>query len=153
MTRVPENAKKNAIIIDFSTIGTPAAQEIAQKLKEYSLRFMDAPVSGGDVGAQNGTLTIMVGGQKTDFDKCLPILQAVGETVIYCGAVGSGQAVKLCNQILCAVYTHSSSKSLKAVFLGMGSDTRMCLSLVWGESTITFALVGCFMDHLYIKLH
>jgi hypothetical protein len=90
---------------------------------------MDAPVSGGDVGAQNGTLTIMVGGQKTDFDKCLPILQAVGETVIYCGAVGSGQAVKLCNQILCAVYTHSSSKSLKAVFLGMGSDTRMGLSL------------------------
>lgn len=97
-------AKEGAIIIDFSTIGTKAVQEIAQKLEPQGLNFMDAPISGGDVGAQQGTLTIMVGGKKSHYDKSLPILSAMGKNITLCGDVGSGQAVKLCNQVLCAVH-------------------------------------------------
>ncbi len=101
---IAKNAKQGAIIIDFSTIGTQAVKEISAKLEPYGLSFMDAPVSGGDIGAQNGTLTIMVGGDKADYDRCLPIFQSMGKNITYCGAVGSGQAVKLCNQVLCSLH-------------------------------------------------
>ncbi|HEY9812238.1 MAG TPA: NAD(P)-dependent oxidoreductase [Candidatus Sericytochromatia bacterium] len=101
---IAENAKSNALIVDFSTIGTTAARDISAQLQPRNLRFMDAPVSGGDIGAQKGTLTIMVGGDKADFDQCLPLLQTMGKKIIHCGAVGNGQAVKLCNQVLCAVH-------------------------------------------------
>lgn len=100
---IAENAKHNALIVDFSTIGATAVCDIAAKLEEHDLRFMDAPISGGDVGAQNGTLTIMVGGNNSDFEQCKPYFEAMGETVVHCGEVGSGQAVKLCNQVLCAI--------------------------------------------------
>ena len=96
-------APKGALVIDFSTIGPEAAREIAGKFGACGLRFLDAPVTGGDVGAKNGTLTIMVGGEKADFEQALPVLDLLGKNIRYCGASGSGQALKLCNQILCAV--------------------------------------------------
>ncbi|MEI6429980.1 MAG: NAD(P)-dependent oxidoreductase [Pseudanabaena sp. ELA607] len=94
-----------ALIVDFSTIGATAAQTIAAYLAAQGrgLRFMDAPVSGGDIGARAGTLTIMVGGSEADFAAVYPYLMAMGKSAIHCGAVGCGQAVKLCNQVLCAV--------------------------------------------------
>lgn len=101
---IAQNAPAGRVIIDFSTIGTQAAREIATKLEPHGLSFMDAPVSGGDVGAQNGTLTIMVGGERTDYDSYLPVFQAMGKNITYCGAVGSGQAVKLCNQVLASLH-------------------------------------------------
>jgi 3-hydroxyisobutyrate dehydrogenase len=100
---ISKNAKHNALIVDFSTIGQKAACEIATQLKAAQLRFMDAPVSGGDLGAQQGTLTIMVGGEKSDFEECLPLLETMGKKIVHCGAVGQGQAIKLCNQVLCAI--------------------------------------------------
>ena len=101
---IAECAKSGTTIIDFSTIGTRAVKEIATKLKPYGLSFMDAPISGGDIGAQNGTLTIMVGGERSDYDRCMPIFQAMGKNITYCGEVGSGQAVKLCNQVLASLH-------------------------------------------------
>lgn len=101
---IAECAKSGTTIIDFSTIGTRAVKEIATKLKPYDLNFMDAPISGGDIGAQNGTLTIMVGGERSDYDRCMPIFQAMGKNITYCGEVGSGQAVKLCNQVLASLH-------------------------------------------------
>lgn len=103
-TGIANHASPHALIVDFSTIGATAAREIATQLQSYSLRFLDAPISGGDIGAQNGTLTIMVGGNKADFEACKPILETMGKTIVYCGDTGSGQAVKLCNQVLCSVY-------------------------------------------------
>lgn len=97
-------AQPETILIDFSTIGSQAAEEIAENLQPFKLHFLDAPVSGGDIGAQNSTLTIMVGGEQTDYQQCLPILAALGENITHCGGVGSGQAVKLCNQVLCAIH-------------------------------------------------
>ncbi|MBV5260532.1 NAD(P)-dependent oxidoreductase [Synechococcus moorigangaii CMS01] len=101
---VIHHAKPNALIVDFSTIGPAAAQEIAATLQTKNLRFLDAPVSGGDIGAANGTLTIMVGGDRQDFEAAQPYLEAMGKNIYHCGAVGSGQAVKMCNQVLCAIH-------------------------------------------------
>jgi 3-hydroxyisobutyrate dehydrogenase and related beta-hydroxyacid dehydrogenases len=96
-------AKPGAVIIDFSTIGSEAARNISQQLEPAQIQFLDAPVSGGDIGAKNGTLTIMVGGDENTFKTCKPILETMGKNIRYCGKVGSGQAVKLCNQILCSL--------------------------------------------------
>jgi 3-hydroxyisobutyrate dehydrogenase len=94
---------KDAIVVDMSTTGPACARELNAKLAERGVRFLDAPVSGGDVGAREGTLTIMVGGDEQAFDACTPWFKAMGKNIRYCGASGSGQAVKLCNQVLCAV--------------------------------------------------
>lgn len=96
-------AKPGAIIIDFSTIGSAAVHPIASAIASCEMQFLDAPVSGGDIGAKNGTLTIMVGGDRHSFDTCLPVLETMGKNIRYCGASGSGQAVKLCNQVLCSL--------------------------------------------------
>jgi 3-hydroxyisobutyrate dehydrogenase len=100
---VREFARPDTLIVDMSTIGTNAARQIGARLKQNNLRFLDAPVSGGDIGAKNGTLTIMVGGEAEDFANCQEALLAMGKTIKFCGPVGSGQAVKMCNQILCAL--------------------------------------------------
>jgi 3-hydroxyisobutyrate dehydrogenase len=100
---IVHHARQGAIVIDFSTIGPQAARDIAQKLQPYNLHFLDAPVSGGDIGAQQGTLTIMVGGDRTDFDRVLPSFETIGKKIVHCGVVGSGQAIKLCNQVLCGI--------------------------------------------------
>ncbi|NJL43024.1 MAG: NAD(P)-dependent oxidoreductase [Pseudanabaena sp. SU_2_4] len=97
-------ARHNALVVDTSTIGPQAAKRIAQALQAYNLRFLDAPISGGDIGAKNGTLTIMVGGEPVDFEECQPLLAAMGKTIRWCGPVGSGQGMKLCNQVLVSAY-------------------------------------------------
>jgi 3-hydroxyisobutyrate dehydrogenase len=102
-----------AIVVDCSTIGPIAAKEIATTLGKSKIGFVDAPVSGGDVGARNGTLTFMVGGDKDNFEKVQPYLKAMGKTIKHCGPVGSGQAVKICNQILCAVNLIGVCEALK----------------------------------------
>lgn len=99
---VAEFARPGSLVVDMSTIGPKAARAIAQTLSNKQLRFLDAPVSGGDVGAQNGTLTIMVGATEADFQDCLPFFEVMGKSIHLCGPVGSGQAVKLCNQVLCS---------------------------------------------------
>ncbi len=99
---VAEFAQPGAIVVDTSTIGSQGAKQIGTTLEAKGFRFLDAPISGGDVGAKNGTLTIMVGGGKVDFDRCLPLFEAMGKNIRLCGPMGSGQAVKACNQVLCA---------------------------------------------------
>ncbi|MGK7934017.1 MAG: NAD(P)-dependent oxidoreductase [Microcystaceae cyanobacterium] len=101
---IVDHAPNNALIIDFSTIGAIAAREIATNLQDKGFRFLDAPISGGDIGAQQGTLTIMVGGEEEDFRESLPLLEVMGQKIVYCGESGKGQAVKLCNQVLCSLH-------------------------------------------------
>ncbi len=95
---------KSALVIDTSTIGTNAAVSIGKCLEAKGLRFLDAPISGGDIGARNGTLTIMVGGDRPDFEAAKPYLEMMGNNIFHCGSLGSGQAVKLCNQVLVSSY-------------------------------------------------
>lgn len=101
---VADSARPGTLVIDTSTIGPNAARKLGAGLKPRQLRFLDAPISGGDIGAKNGTLTIMVGGEPTDFEESKPLLEILGKTIRLCGAVGSGQAVKLCNQVLASVH-------------------------------------------------
>jgi 3-hydroxyisobutyrate dehydrogenase len=100
---VAAHADPDSLIIDTSTIGPQAAIDLAAKLEKSGLRFMDAPVTGGDIGARNGTLVIMVGGRDKDFEEAKPLFGPISKSATLCGPVGSGQALKLCNQIFCAV--------------------------------------------------
>ncbi len=106
-------AQPNSIVVDFSTIGSEAAKNIANQLGMKQIRFLDAPVSGGDIGAQQGTLTIMVGGKEADFAQCLPYLQIMGKNITHCGDIGSGQGVKLCNQVLASLHMVALCEAMK----------------------------------------
>lgn len=96
------NAKPGAYLIDMTTSKPSLAKEIDQAAREKGLYTLDAPVSGGDVGAQNGTLTIMVGGEQEAFEKIKPILECMGKNIILQGGAGAGQHTKMCNQIAIA---------------------------------------------------
>ncbi|KPL71189.1 hypothetical protein ADM99_12150 [Leptolinea tardivitalis] len=99
---VIEGAHKGLIFIDNSTIKPDAAREIASRLAEAGVASLDAPVSGGDIGARNGTLTIMVGGSAEALETVMPVLQAVGKTITHIGEPGAGQIAKAANQIMVA---------------------------------------------------
>ncbi len=105
-------AAPGTLVIDFSTIGPVAAREFGARLVRSGLRFLDAPVTGGDVGAHAGTLTIMVGGDADDFASAGPVLAAVGKVAKHCGPSGAGQAVKLCNQVLGALHMVALTEAL-----------------------------------------
>ncbi len=96
---VAEGAAPGTVVVDCSTIAPNAARSFAERLAARGVRFLDAPVSGGDVGAREGTLAIMVGGEKEAFERALPVLEAMGRTIRHVGPSGSGQVVKLCNQV------------------------------------------------------
>jgi len=98
-----EGVRQGQLYLDMSTIAPRAAVRVAQLLSEKGVRCLDAPVSGGEVGAINASLSIMVGGSKADFQEALPILEALGKTITHCGPNGSGQIVKACNQIQVAL--------------------------------------------------
>ncbi|OCB99540.1 3-hydroxyisobutyrate dehydrogenase [Bacillus amyloliquefaciens] len=99
---VLRHAKEGAFVIDMTTSKPSLAKKIAEKAKEKSIHALDAPVSGGDIGARNGTLAIMAGGEKEAFEACLPLFSVMGENIQYQGPAGSGQHTKMCNQIAIA---------------------------------------------------
>jgi 3-hydroxyisobutyrate dehydrogenase len=109
---VIHGAKAGTIVIDMSTISPFATRKIAAKLKEKNVEMLDAPVSGGDSGAINGTLAIMVGGESDVLNRCMPIFNAMGKTITHTGANGMGQIVKLCNQILVSVTNMAVSEAV-----------------------------------------
>jgi 3-hydroxyisobutyrate dehydrogenase len=100
---VIHGAKSGSVVIDMTTMSPAVTREIAAKLAENGVDMLDAPVSGGDVGAKNGTLSIMVGGKAEVFERCLPVFQAMGKNILHIGDHGAGQTTKLCNQIAVAV--------------------------------------------------
>jgi 2-hydroxy-3-oxopropionate reductase len=95
-------AKAGLIMVDNSTIKPASARLIADKLKEKGVFSLDAPVSGGDIGARNATLTIMVGGDAGALEKVMPVFQAMGKTITHVGEAGAGQVAKAANQIMVA---------------------------------------------------
>lgn len=98
------NAKPNTILIDMTSSSPSIAKEIAKVSQTKNIATLDAPVSGGDSGAKSGTLSIMVGGEKSTFETVLPLFKTFGKTIVYQGLAGSGQHTKLSNQILIASY-------------------------------------------------
>ena len=113
------SVNKGATVIDMSTISPRATQEMAAILRERGVHMLDAPVSGGDVGAQNGTLSIMVGGEQSVFDDCLPVFEAMGKNINLIGGNGAGQTTKACNQIAVSV---ANLAMAEALMLAAASD-------------------------------
>lgn len=101
--KLAEKMPKTAAFIDCSSINPVASREIAAKLAEYGIDMLDAPVSGGQPKAVDGTLAFMVGGKEEVFNKFKPVLEAMGSSVVHCGDVGAGNVTKLCNQTIVAV--------------------------------------------------
>lgn len=109
---VLEGARPGSIVIDMSSIAPIASQEVAKALAEKSVRFLDAPVSGGEPKAIDGTLSIMVGGKLADFEECYPIFKVMSASAILCGDVGAGNVTKLANQVIVAVNIAAVSEAL-----------------------------------------
>jgi len=100
---VIQGVKKGAIIVDHSTISPSATRRFANQLASKAATLLDAPISGGDVGARNATLAIMVGGDEKAFEKVEPLLKIMGKTITHCGPTGAGQVTQAVNQILVSV--------------------------------------------------
>ncbi|RMF64115.1 MAG: NAD(P)-dependent oxidoreductase [Calditrichaeota bacterium] len=100
------------VVVDMSTISPDATEEFARRLADLGCDMLDAPVSGGDVGARNATLTIMVGGKAEVFDRMLPVFRILGKNITHCGGHGDGQRVKMINQILCGLHTVALAEAL-----------------------------------------
>jgi 2-hydroxy-3-oxopropionate reductase len=109
---VLEGIEEGALIVDMSTISPVVTEELAEKAKERGASMLDAPVSGGDVGAIDGTLSIMVGGSEEDFERALPLFEVMGGTVTHVGPIGTGQVVKAANQIVVALTIEAVSEAL-----------------------------------------
>ena len=105
-------AKAGTLVIDMSTISPVVTQQMAREAQARGVRMLDAPVSGGDVGAQQGTLSIMVGGSAEDFEQARPLFEVLGKTVVHVGEIGAGQVVKACNQIVVALTIEAVSEAL-----------------------------------------
>jgi 2-hydroxy-3-oxopropionate reductase len=109
---VLDGIKKGALVVDMSTISPVVTEGLADKASERGASTLDAPVSGGDVGAIDGTLSIMVGGSEEDFERALPLFEVMGKTVTHVGPVGTGQVVKAANQIVVALTIEAVSEAL-----------------------------------------
>ena len=156
---VARGLKEGQIVIDMSTISPAATQTFAARLRGKRVEMLDAPVSGGEKGAIEGTLSIMVGGQRETFDECLPIFQAMGKTIVYAGESGSGQKTKLINQTLCAQHIVAMVEGLRLARLS-GLDMQTTLKVVssgaagsWMLSNLApKILAGDFAPGFTIKL-
>jgi len=125
------HGKPGALIIDFSSIRPDVTTELAALAQEHGFRILDAPVSGGEAGAKNAALSIMVGGAAQDYQAALPVLEAVGKTVVHVGPNGAGQTVKAANQLIVAVNIQVLAEAV--VFLeAYGVDTEAALKVLGG---------------------
>ncbi|WP_328325389.1 2-hydroxy-3-oxopropionate reductase [Kribbella sp. NBC_00382] len=124
-------AETGTLIIDFSSIRPDVTQQLAERARAVGFRMLDAPVSGGEAGARNAALSIMVGGEADDFAIAKPLFDAVGKTVVHVGPSGSGQTVKAANQLIVAANIQAVSEAL--VFLeAYGVDTKAALEVLGG---------------------
>jgi 3-hydroxyisobutyrate dehydrogenase len=136
---VIQGVKAGALVVDCSTISPIETEKFAEKLAEKDADMLDAPISGGSEGAANGTLSIMVGGEAEQFQRALPILEAMGKTITHVGGNGAGQMVKLVNQILVV----NGMMALAEAFLfaqAGGLDLEKTLQAVAGGAAGSWAL-------------
>lgn len=130
---------KNALLIDMTTSSPELAERIAEAARSKGCRSLDAPVSGGDVGARDAKLSIMVGGQQAAFDEALPILQLMGTSIVLQGGPGAGQHTKMCNQIVIASTIMGVCEGL-AYGKAAGLDMATVLKSIGGGAASGFQL-------------
>lgn len=121
-----ENAAPGTYLIDMTTTSPQLAVKIYEEAEKRGMKALDAPVTGGDTGAKAGTLTILAGGDREDFDACLPVFEAMGKMVRYEGKAGNGQHTKMCNQIAIAGALSGACEALAyAKAVGLDVDLMM----------------------------
>jgi len=138
---VIEGIRPDAVVIDMSTISPQATIRIAGCLQERKAHMLDAPVSGGEQGAIDGTLSIMVGGEAEVYERCLPIFNAMGRSIIHIGPIGMGQTVKLMNQILVAGTLNAVVEALVFAHRS-GVDLERAISAVTGGAAGSWQLAN-----------
>jgi 2-hydroxy-3-oxopropionate reductase len=109
---VLEGISEGSLLVDMSTISPVVTEEVAEAVKQKGASMLDAPVSGGDVGAIEGTLSIMVGGEEADFERASPLFETMGKTVTHVGPIGAGQVTKAANQVVVALTIEAVSEAL-----------------------------------------
>lgn len=134
-----EGAHDGLVFIDNSTIKPETARSLAEKLAEKGIAALDAPVSGGDVGARNGTLTIMVGGPQDAFDRAEPLFRAMGKAWVLVGDSGAGQIAKVCNQIIVGAQMASLAEALITAQKA-GVDPRRVVDAIKGGAAQMWTL-------------
>jgi 2-hydroxy-3-oxopropionate reductase len=157
---VVEGAKSGALVVDMSSIAPLVAREVGAELAKKGIRMLDAPVSGGEPKAIEGTLSIMVGGEKADFDRMFPIFKAMGSSAVLTGALGAGNVTKLANQIIVALNIAAVSEAL-VLATKAGVDPNLVFQAIRGGlagSTVLEAKAPLMMDRKFnpgfrINLH
>ena len=132
-------ARPGVLCIDMTTMSPQLTREFAARAKALNARTLDAPVTGGEIGARNATLAVMVGGDEDDFQEAHPVLETMGKTITYCGDHGAGQSVKLCNQICGALNLLGVCEALT---LGekMGVDPQIVAQVVSAGAGASWAM-------------
>ncbi len=134
-----EAMRPGTVLVDMSTISPVATRAIAERLAASGISMLDAPVSGGPIGAKNAALSIMVGGDKEAFERVRPVLSAMGTTISHVGASGAGQTVKLCNQLVCGVNLQAICEAL-ALGRACGVDLDQMRDVLLGGSASSWML-------------
>jgi 3-hydroxyisobutyrate dehydrogenase len=133
------------------TSGEPAtSRRIADLLRERRIDFLDAPVSGGVIGAEKGTLTVMVGGDRSVLDKVLPVLESFGQKIVHCGSVGTGDALKAVNNALLAVHIWSAAEGL-ALLVKEGVAPAVALDVINASSGRSNASMNLFPERVLTR--
>jgi 2-hydroxy-3-oxopropionate reductase len=139
---VAEGIREGSLVIDMSTIDPIATRGYAERLEGLGVAMLDAPVSGGEIGAMEGTLSIMVGGPEEAFGRALPLLRAMGGTIVHVGAAGAGQVTKACNQLVVASAVEAVAEAL-VLAATAGVD----------PAKVREALLGGFAGSKVLELH
>src|SRR5215470_15917515 len=140
---VLEGVGKGRLCVDMSTIEPAVSRRVAERLRERGVRFLDAPVSGGVVGAEKATLAIMVGGEMADLEEARPALAAMGANIIHVGPVGSGEVAKLCNNLIAGVAMVAVSEAFR-IAEGFGVDPKILTDVISKSSGNTWV-----MEHMH----
>ena len=151
--------KAGQLVVDMSTVSPAAERAIAARLKQKGVDYLDAPVSGGDVGARDGTLAIMVGGDATAFARARPLFELMGKRITYMGASGAGQMTKLANQVAVAINLEAAAEAIRFAQAG-GLDASRVVEAIGAGAAASWQLTnlgpkiiaGDYRPGFFIKL-
>jgi len=139
---VLHGVRRGSAVVDMSTISPVATREIAQQLRERGAEMLDAPVSGGEKGAVDAALSIMVGGKPEVFERVLPVFQKMGKAIVHLGDIGAGQVTKACNQLVLAL-----------TLLGVAEALTLARKAGVDPAKVRAALLGGFAQSRVLELH
>ena len=159
VAKIEPALKAGQLVIDMSTVSPTAERAIAERLKGIGVDYLDAPVSGGDVGARDGTLAIMVGGDPAAFERARPLFELMGKKITHIGASGAGQMTKLANQIAVAINLEAAAEAIKFAKAG-GLDASRVVEAIGAGAAASWQLsnlgpkiiAGDYRPGFFIKL-